>query len=87
MLAIGDNVENLRELARPQLALYIGGIGARGRNFYHELACRYGYRAEADLIQEFYLADRKAEAAAAVPAELLELTILIATEGFVRDRL
>ncbi|WP_433495638.1 LLM class F420-dependent oxidoreductase [Micromonospora sp. CA-248089] len=85
-LAIGPGVTGLRDLARPLVALYVGGMGAKGRNFYHDLLCRYGYAAEADRIQELYLAGRKAEAAAAVPAELLERTSLIGPESYVRDR-
>ncbi|MEW2589411.1 LLM class F420-dependent oxidoreductase [Micromonospora aurantiaca] len=85
-LAIGPDVTGLRDLARPLIALYVGGMGAKGRNFYHDLLCRYGYAAEADRIQDLYLAGRKAEAAAAVPAELLERTSLIGPESYVRDR-
>ena len=62
----------LRDLGRPQLALYIGGMGARGRNFYNDLARRFGYEAEAKAIQDAYLDGRKAEAEALVPAELVE---------------
>ncbi|MEU2699894.1 MULTISPECIES: LLM class F420-dependent oxidoreductase [Micromonospora] len=85
-LAIGPDVTGLRDLARPLIALYVGGMGAKGRNFYHDLLCRYGYEAEADRIQDLYLDGRKAEAAAAVPAELLERTSLIGPESYVRDR-
>jgi F420-dependent oxidoreductase-like protein len=86
-LAIGDDVTGLRDLLRPQLALYIGGMGAVGKNFYHTLASRYGYQAEADAIQEAYLAGRKDEAAALVPAELTEKTSLIGPLGYVKERL
>jgi F420-dependent oxidoreductase-like protein len=86
-LAIGDDVTHLRELARPAFALYIGGMGARGKNFYHDLACRYGYEKEANLIQDAYLAGRKDEAAALVPAELVEKTALIGPHGYVAERL
>jgi len=86
-LAIGDGVTGLRELARPYFALYIGGMGARGRNFYNDLARRLGYESEAGAIQDAYLDGRKDEAAALVPADLLELTSLIGPEGHVRDRL
>src|SRR6266496_3131232 len=79
-LAIGDDVAHLRELGRPQLALYIGGMGARGRNFYNDLARRFGYEAEAEAIQDAYLDGRKDEAAALVPAELVEHTSLIGPE-------
>jgi F420-dependent oxidoreductase-like protein len=86
-LAIGDDVTYLRDLMRPALALYIGGMGARGKNFYHDLACRYGYEREADKIQDAYLAGRKDEAAALVPAELVEKTSLIGPVGYVKERL
>jgi F420-dependent oxidoreductase-like protein len=86
-LAIGEDVTALRDHGRPQLALYIGGMGARGRNFYNDLACRFGYEAEAKAIQDAYLAGRKDEAEALVPAELVELTSLIGPESYVRERL
>jgi F420-dependent oxidoreductase-like protein len=86
-LAIGDDVTQLRDLTRPLLALYIGGMGARGKNFYHELACRYGYEDEANRIQDAYLAGRKDEAAALVPAELVEKISLIGPLGYVKERL
>jgi F420-dependent oxidoreductase-like protein len=86
-LAIGADVTGLRDVARPYFALYIGGMGARGRNFYYDLACRFGYQREATAIQDAYLSGRKDEAAALVPAELLEKTSLIGTEGYVADRL
>jgi len=86
-LAIGDDVTHLREVARPVFALYIGGMGARGKNFYHDLACRYGYEQEANAIQDAYLAGRKDEAAALVPAELVEKTALIGPKGYVAERL
>ncbi len=86
-VAIGDDVTHLRDLARPMIALYVGGMGAKGRNFYHDVVSRYGFEAEADRIQELYLAGHKKEAAAAVPDELLELGSLIGPEGYVRDRI
>ena len=86
-LAIGDDVEGFLELGRPMAALYIGGMGAKGRNFYNDLARRYGYEKEAEEIQDLYLDGKKDEAAAKVPYELLQKTSLIGTEGFVRDRL
>jgi len=86
-LAIGEDVTHLRDLTRPLLALYIGGMGARGKNFYHDLACRYGYSGEANRIQDAYLAGRKDEAAALVPAELVEKISLIGPLGYVRERL
>ena len=68
-------------------ALYIGGMGAKGRNFYNDLARRYGYEKEAEQIQDLYLAGKKDEAAALVPRELLELTTLVGPEGYVRERI
>ncbi|MBF8187237.1 LLM class F420-dependent oxidoreductase [Nonomuraea sp. K274] len=85
-LAIGDDVAGLLEFGRPVAALYIGGMGAKGRNFYNDLARRYGYEKEAEQIQDLYLEGKKEEAAALVPAELLERMSLIGSEGFVRDR-
>ncbi|RVU28054.1 LLM class F420-dependent oxidoreductase [Streptomyces antnestii] len=85
-LAIGEDVEDLVDLARPQTALYIGGMGARGRNFYHNLVCRYGYEAEAAAIQDLYLAGRKEEAAAAVPSDLLRNLSLIGPASYVAER-
>ena len=86
-LAIGDDVDHLHELGRPQRALYIGGMGARGRNFYNNLATWFGYADEAKEIQDLYLAGKKKEAEAAVPRDLLVKTSLIGSAGHVRDRL
>ena len=86
-LAIGEDVAPLRDVTRPFFALYIGGMGAPGKNFYYDQACRYGYEKEAALIQEAYLAGRKDEAAALVPAERLEQTALIGPPGYVPERL
>ena len=87
MAAIGEGLEPLREFARPMTALYVGGMGAKGRNFYNALTRRYGFEAEAELIQDLYLSGKKDEAAAAVPAELLELTSLVGPAGYVQDRI
>ena len=89
LLAIGEGreVTELRNLSRPMLALYIGGMGARGRNFYNDLCRRYGYEAEAESIQDLYLEGRKEEAAAAVPADLLEKTSLIGPPAYVAERI
>src|SRR5690606_6225290 len=86
-LYIGDDSEGLLDLGRPMAALYIGGMGAKGKNFYNNLARRYGYEKEAEQIQELYLDGKKDEAAALVPRELLEKTSLIGDEGLIRDRL
>ena len=87
LVAIGDNLEHLRDMMRPMAALYIGGMGARGRNFYNSLAQRYGFESEAKRIQDLYLDGKKEDAAAAVPAELLEKTTLIGPPGYVKERL
>ncbi|MFJ3230614.1 LLM class F420-dependent oxidoreductase [Streptomyces sp. NPDC086787] len=86
ILAIGDDAAAVRDFARPQIALYVGGMGAPGKNFYNSLAVAYGYEKEAALIQELYLSGRKKEAAAAVPDELVELVSLCGPEGYVRER-
>jgi F420-dependent oxidoreductase-like protein len=86
-VAIGDDVTHLRDITRPFFALYIGGMGARGKNFYYDLACRFGYDDEARQIQDAYLSGRKDEAAALVPAELVEKTSLIGPHGYVKERL
>lgn len=86
-LAIGEDVTGLREFARPVFALYIGGMGARGKNFYFDLACRFGYADEARRIQEAYLDGRKKEAEALVPADLLEKTSLIGPRSYVAERI
>ncbi len=86
-LAIGDDVEDRLQWAKPQLALYIGGMGAKGRNFYHNVATRYGFGAVADRIQDLYLAGQKAEAIAAVPDELVRGVSLIGPRGYVKERI
>ncbi|ROR90054.1 LLM class F420-dependent oxidoreductase [Nocardioides aurantiacus] len=87
MVAVGDDVKHLLDLARPHTALYVGGMGARGKNFYNDLVGQYGFEAEAARIQDLYLSGRKQEAEAAVPLELLEQTNLVGPEGHVRERL
>ncbi|WP_236791603.1 LLM class F420-dependent oxidoreductase [Amycolatopsis sp. GM8] len=86
-VAIGEDVKHMIDWVRPMVALYVGGMGARGKNFYNELACRYGYEAEAKLIQDLYLDGKKDEAAAAVPVELLEAISLIGPAAYVKERL
>jgi F420-dependent oxidoreductase-like protein len=85
-LAIGEDVKGLIDLIRPVQALYIGGMGARGRNFYNNMAVRYGYDKEAAAIQDAYLAGRKDEAAAMIPQELLEGVSLIGPKSYVAER-
>ncbi|WP_156687317.1 LLM class F420-dependent oxidoreductase [Mycobacterium sp. Marseille-P9652] len=86
-LAIGDDVDERLAWVKPQLALYIGGMGAKGRNFYHNLATRYGFGEVADRIQELYLSGRKQEAIEAVPDELVRGISLVGPRGHVAERL
>jgi F420-dependent oxidoreductase-like protein len=89
LLAIGPHAEAAaaRERLRPMLALYIGGMGAKGKNFYNDVARAYGYEREAEEIQDLYLSGHKDDAAAKVPAEMLELGSLCGDESFVAERL
>lgn len=86
-LAIGENVAPLLDFVKPVLALYIGGMGAKGKNFYHTLATKYGYGAEADRIQELYLVGKKDEAAKVVPDDLVRDISLVGPESFVKERI
>src|SRR3954454_9138783 len=87
VVSVGEGIEGLRDRSRPMIALYVGGMGARGKNFYNTLARRYGFEQEADVIQDLYLAGKKEEPAAAVPAEFAEKTNLIGPESYVKERL
>jgi F420-dependent oxidoreductase-like protein len=84
---VGDDVEALASFVKPMLALYVGGMGARGRNFYNDLACRYGYEAEAKRIQDLYLDGKKQDAIAAVPTSLVDEVALLGPKERIRDRL
>src|SRR5205809_1337166 len=83
----GDDVQACLDFVKPMLALYIGGMGARGKNFYNELACRYGFEAAAKKIQDLYLDGKKADATAAVPNELADEVSLVGPPARIRDRL
>ena len=87
ILAITDDPDSILAFGKAMAALYIGGMGSRERNFYNQLACRYGYEEEAKVIQDLYLDGKKQEAAAAVPDEFMRLTNLVGDEGFVRERI
>jgi F420-dependent oxidoreductase-like protein len=82
-----DTATKLRDMARPMTALYVGGMGAKGKNFYNNVFRRYGYEQEAEQIQNLYLDGKKDEAAALVPDEYLEATALVGDEGRVRERI
>jgi alkanesulfonate monooxygenase SsuD/methylene tetrahydromethanopterin reductase-like flavin-dependent oxidoreductase (luciferase family) len=84
---VGDDVQSLRDSLKPTLALYVGGMGAKGKNFYNALMRRYGWEAEADRIQELYLGGHQREAIAAVPDELVDAVALVGPKERIRDRL
>jgi F420-dependent oxidoreductase-like protein len=83
----GDAQKGLLDFARDSVALYVGGMGARGKNFYNDIAVSYGYEREAKLIQDLYLDGKKKEAAAEVPSELLELSNLVGPRSYVKERI
>lgn len=89
VLAIGEGEEALsaRESERSRIALYVGGMGAKSKNFYNELVVRYGFEQEAATIQDLYLSGHKREAEAAVPDELLRLTSLCGPASYVAERI
>src|SRR5262245_13572807 len=82
-----DDVESGRDFLKPYYALYIGGMGSRGRNFYNDLARRYGYEAEAREIQELFLDGKQREAAAAVPDRFVDEAALVGPKERIADRL
>ena len=84
---VGDDVQALRDSLKPHLALYVGGMGAKGKNFYNTLARRYGWEAAAETIQELYLAGHQREAIAAVPDELVDAVALVGPKERIADRL
>ena len=89
MCAIGEGPETkaLLDFARPLIALYVGGMGARGKNFYNDLFCDYGFEKEAKEIQDLYLDGKKQEAEALVPMEFLEAMNLVGPESYVKERI
>ncbi|MCD4535753.1 LLM class F420-dependent oxidoreductase [Nocardioides sp. cx-169] len=86
MVAIGDDVKGMLDFMRPMYALYVGGMGARGKNFYNDLACQYGYEKEAKQIQDLYLDGHKRDAEALVPLEWLEAGNLVGPASYVKER-
>jgi F420-dependent oxidoreductase-like protein len=86
MVAAGDDVDACRDSLRPQLALYIGGMGSRERNFYHDLAVRYGYEHQARIIQDAFLDGRRDDAAGAVPDKLIDEVSLVGPIDRILDR-
>lgn len=86
-IVVEDNLEVAYNMLRPMLALYIGGMGARDKNFYNDLAVRYGYEAAAARVQELYLDGRHGEAMMAIPAGLIDEVALVGSKDRIRDRL
>jgi F420-dependent oxidoreductase-like protein len=84
---VGDDIQACRDLVKPMLALYVGGMGAKGKNFYNSLVGRYGYEAEAATIQDLYLEGRKGEAAAAVPDALVDDVALVGPKERIAEQL
>ncbi|MGO7983666.1 LLM class flavin-dependent oxidoreductase, partial [Rhizobium johnstonii] len=78
-LYIGDHADAVLQTVKPQIALYVGGMGAVGKNFYNDLLTSYGYAEDAARIQELYLSGRRDEAVAAVPDEFARAINLIGT--------
>ncbi len=86
-IRMGDDLEKCRDALRPELALYIGGMGARSKNFYNDLAKRLGYEEAAETIQNYYLDGKKREAEAAVPTALIDEISLVGPADRIRDRM
>jgi F420-dependent oxidoreductase-like protein len=84
---VGDDVAALRDALRPHVALYVGGMGAKGRNFYNALVRRYGWEDEAERIQQLYLSGKRREAIAAVPDELVDAVSLVGPKERIAERL
>jgi F420-dependent oxidoreductase-like protein len=84
---VSDDVESARDALRPYYALYIGGMGARGTNFYNDLVAGYGFKAEAKKIQDLFLDGKQRDAAAAVPDALIDEMALVGPPDRIRDRL
>src|SRR6266481_1913543 len=86
-VVVGDDVNACRTRVKSNVALYVGGMGARGKNFYNELARRYGYEDAARTIQDLYLGGKKAEAEAAVPDALVDEVARCGPRERIRERL
>jgi F420-dependent oxidoreductase-like protein len=86
-VSIDDDLERARDMMRPFIALYVGGMGSRDRNFYNQLVRRYGFEDAASEIQDLYLEGKKQEAAAAIPPELIDLVTMCGPRERVAERL
>jgi F420-dependent oxidoreductase-like protein len=86
-IIVDEDIERAADLMRPTLALYVGGMGARGVNYHHEVFVRMGYEAEAKIIQDRYLAGDRAGAIAAVPTRMVEDVALIGPWAKIADEI
>lgn len=86
-VSVGDDLEKCRNAVKPNVALYVGGMGAKGKNFYNDLACRYGYEKQAGIVQDLYLEGKKREAIAAVPDALVDQVALCGPKERIAERL
>ena len=86
-ICIDDDIDKSRDVMRPLLALYVGGMGSKERNFYNQIVRRYGFEEAADEVQDLYLSGTKDEAAAALPAELIDTTCLVGPKDAIAERL
>jgi F420-dependent oxidoreductase-like protein len=84
---VTDDLEGARNAMRPFIALYVGGMGSRKQNFYNNLVCRYGFEADAKVIQDLYLEGKREEAMAAIPDALIDMVSLCGPRDVVRERL
>ncbi len=83
---VGEERTKILDFARPNMALYVGGMGARGKNFYNDIARSYGYEREAVDVQDLYLDGKKEAAAASLPGEWLELSNLVGPKSYIKER-
>jgi F420-dependent oxidoreductase-like protein len=83
---VGDKKQKVLDMARPGAALYVGGMGARGKNFYNDICRDYGFEQEAVEIQDLYLEGKKDEAAAKIPTEWLESSHLVGPKSLIKER-
>jgi alkanesulfonate monooxygenase SsuD/methylene tetrahydromethanopterin reductase-like flavin-dependent oxidoreductase (luciferase family) len=86
-VSMDDDIDRARDVMRPFIALYVGGMGSREKNFYNELVRRYGFEDAATTIQALYLDGKKQEAAAAIPPELIDRVTMCGPRERVRERL
>lgn len=86
-LCIDDDIDRARDTVRPLLALYVGGMGSKKKNFYNALVRRYGFEDAADEVQDLYLSGKKEEAAAALPPDLIDMTSLVGPRERIAERL